>query len=828
MFTEILRWWLVIQGLGILALPLTGLLFRSLPDCGYAFSKSLGLLLTGYGAWLLAMLGLGSFSAPLLLCVALLMAAAGLALPAPPGETGARLQRLRPAISWRALLVYETLFLLAFIALALLRSRDMGFVGPHPWGTERPMDFAFFNAIQRSAGFPPADPWLAGFSINYYYLGYLLMAVVALLSGIDGATAYNLALALIFALTAIGVAGVIANLMALANRREAAENGSSRRWPRFTPLLALLGVVFVLLAGNLSGALQIFFNDHRVVALDSRQLLTAGSQALAGAEEIRLPYPARTSDFGTFETLGTAEEGFNWWWPSRALWDAYPAEDGPVRRYNITEFPYFSFWLGDMHPHVMALPFGLLAMALSLSLQARPALPDFLANWRGRSELILSAIVLGSLYLINSWDLPTYLLLYAGALLLLFLRSPAAGWRELSRLGGALLLAIALLFAPFFLTFRSLVGGGGEPLIDLPLLGSLTRAIAPYAASRSDLAQYLLIYGMFLLPLIAFVYLMLRPGSQPAGDQTGLLAGSGSQAAQLRPGVLLPWLPPLLLLIGLLIGFPLLALFGLGLMAALLAVRRRHAPADAFGLLLVALGCAIFFGVELIYIRDVFGNRMNTVFKFYYQTWLLWGTLAPYALWRILALSRGSWRVTAYLTNSLTLILLAAALVYPVQTLRELAAESSAYGLEGRTPREQTADGRAAIEWLRANAPPGSVVLEMVAPGGGSYNGEGYAGVSAATGLPTVLGWVGHQQQWRGGDPVALAELEPRRSNVDEIYFSLDLDRTRELLDRYDVDYVYVGELERRNYAPESLAKFAELGTPVFSEGEVTIYRIRE
>ncbi len=827
MFTEMLRWWLAIQGLGILALPLTGLLFQTLPDRGYAFSKSLGLLLAGYGAWLVAMLGLGSFSVPLLIFVALLMAAAGLALPAPPGESGSRLQRLRPAISWRALLAYETLFLLAFIALALLRSRDMGFVGPHPWGTERPMDFAFFNAIQRSAGFPPADPWLAGFSINYYYLGYLLMAVVALLSGIDGATAYNLALALIFALTALGVAGVIANLIALTARQDAAEDGAGRRWPRLAPVLALLGVVFVLLAGNLGGAVQVFFNDHRVVALDSRQLLAAGSQALAGAEEIRLPYPARTSDFGTFETLGTGEEGFNWWWPSRALWDAYPAEDGPVRRYNITEFPYFSFWLGDMHPHVMALPFGLLAMALSLSLLARPALPDFFSNWRGRTELILSAIVLGSLYLINSWDLPTYLLLYAGALLLLFLRSPAAGWLQLGKLGGALLLAIALLFAPFLLTFRSLVGGGA-PLIDLPLIGGLTRAIAPYAASRSDLAQYLLIYGMFLLPLIAFVYLMLRAGSQPTGDQLGLLAGSGSQAAQLRPGALLPWLPPLLLLVGLLVGFPLLALFGLGLLAAVLAVQRRHAPADAFGLLVVALGCAIFFGVELIYIRDVFNNRMNTVFKFYYQTWLLWGTLAPYALWRILALSRGPWRVAAGLAGTLTLILLVGALVYPVQTLRELAEQSTAYGLAGRTPREQTPAGRAAIEWLRENAPPGSVVLEMVAPGGGSYNGEGYAGVSAATGLPTVLGWVGHQQQWRGGDPAALAELEPRRSDVDEIYYSLDLARTRELLERYNIDYVYVGELERRNYAPESLAKFAELGTPVFSEGEVTIYRIRE
>ncbi|NJL34854.1 MAG: hypothetical protein HC893_14625 [Chloroflexaceae bacterium] len=91
----------------------------------------------------------------------------------------------------------------------------------------------------------------------------------------------------------------------------------------------------------------------------------------------------------------------------------------------------------------------------------------------------------------------------------------------------------------------------------------------------------------------------------------------------------LPWLPLALLVAGLLVGFPLLALAGLGIVAVVQALRHSDQPAVAFVLLVLALGCAICFGTELVYIRDVFSNRMNTIFKFYYQVWLLWAPSRP-------------------------------------------------------------------------------------------------------------------------------------------------------------------------------------------------------
>jgi uncharacterized membrane protein len=176
------------------------------------------------------------------------------------------------------------------------------------------------------------------------------------------------------------------------------------------------------------------------------------------------------------------------------------------------------------------------------------------------------------------------------------------------------------------------------------------------------------------------------------------------------------------------------------------------------------------------------------------------------------------------LFGGLFVLLLAGALLYPWLTAGKSFREAERIGLIGTTPREATPEGAAAITWLRDHAPGDAVVLEAV---GGSYSGEGYGGVSAATGLATVLGWPGHEDQWRGGDPTVRAQIGPREGDVKTIYATPNADEARVLLEKYKVDYVYVGQLERNAFPPESLAKFDQLGSPVFREGNVTIYLVR-
>lgn len=897
MVREVLAYWLLAQVFGLVGLPLARVLFRALPDQGYAFAKSLGLLLTGYLAWLVAMLGLASFGAPLIVLAALAVLAGGVlaqrraaageqlgfqAAPIPYPQSWR--MALRPYAtwlrgSWRTVLGYEALFALALLFLALLRSYEYGFVGPNPWGTERPMDYALFNAIRQSERFPPHDPWMSGYSINYYYFGYLLMAAVATLSGLSPAVAYNLSLALIFALAALGVAGVVYNLVGLTLGRRAPEASPEQpepptageeagekpaapgRWTAAGSRWAamVLGVVLVLFAGNQGGALQVITGSEMAVALDARDLARAVANGLGPREPLELsrPFTGEYFDGTTVITPGDQVRDFNWWNSSRAVWDRLPFCDeqtgvcGQFRRYAITEFPFFSFWLGDMHPHVMALPFGLLALALALGTLARPE-PLRFAGGCGWLELALAGVILGSLYVINSWDLPTYVLLFLAALALSYWRRSAqhpapdapeargAGgrfpWREYGVQAGLVLGAVFLLFLPFHLTFRSLVGGK-EPLVDVPLLATLTRTIGFVTWGRTELHAFLIVFGLFLLPLAAYVFGQRRDRAalEPdAGDEPAPSPRAGElqhTAAFTLSGQRWGLITLAALALGALIGFPLLFLLPLGILAAALAVERAGEPESAFALGAFALGCAICFGVELIYIRDVFESRLNTVFKFYYQTWLIWGVLAAYAAWWLFDTAKEAGRqakgarvLPALLLVPFTLLLVGA-LVYPWLTAGKAFQEGRQVGLAGITPRERTAEGAASIEWLRRNAPADAVILEAVGP---AYDtgGLGYAGVSAATGLATVMGWEGHEGQWRGGQPEILAEIGPRAADVATIYSTPDVELARELLAKYGVDYIYVGGAEHATYPPEGLAKLAQLGTPVFQQGEVTIYQV--
>ena len=840
MIKDIFVWWLTIQLFGVLGLPIAQWLLRALPDRGYAFGKTLGLLLTGYLAWLLAMLGLAPFGRGLIIGCALAVGGLGIALGG--GRRGLTALRSWLAANWRRVLGYELTFALALLFLVLLRSYQ-----PDPWGTERPMDYALFNAIRVSGNFPPHDPWLAGYSINYYYFGYLLMALLSLASGIGAGVAYNLALASIFALTALGIAGLMVNLIELTTGSRQASSHTEhahRRWHGAGGRIGavLLTLVLVLFAGNQGGALQVISGADQILALKGGDMARVLANGLGARQPLAIEPPFRGADFDGLSLITPEDRAanFNWWNPSRALWDSFPpaaddADRRPIRNYTITEFPFFSFWLGDMHPHVMALPFGLLALALALATLARPNAPNFTMGRRGWAELALTAIVLGSLYLINSWDLPTYVLLYLGALLLLYARlgsattsnpEPDPGailanvwWRHYFSQAFTALLASWLLFAPFHLTFRSLVGGNGSPL------GLVTW-------SRTPLHTFLIIFGLFLAPLLTYLFLQPRLATQ-AQPPASALGIARTSPRPLAFGTLLPWATLGVLVLGFAIGFPLLALLPLALYAMLQALAQARHPTAAFVLWAFALVCLVCFGTEIVYLRDAFSSRMNTIFKFYYQAWLIWGVLAGYAVWWLTQGNDGEGRrtnnvhrVAVIASGCLFVCLLVGALVYPWMTAGHLFRDGQRVGLAGLTPPEHTPDGAAAIAWIRANTPGNAVVLEAV---GNDYDGTGIGAnaVSASTGRATVLGWPGHEDQWRGGDPTVRVLIGPRREDVTAIYSDTDTTRAAELLGKYNVDYIYVGAAERATYPPEGLAKLAQLGDVAFQSGDVIIYKVR-
>lgn len=805
MALDILRWWLTIEALGLVAAPLTFVIFRRLPDRGYSFAKPVGILLTSYLAWLLAMLGLGSFGAYALVGAALAVALlGGWALYHAKMSLHTLLRDNLPAIAF-----HELLFL-AMLGLGLVL-RWRGIWGAQINHTETPMDFAFLNGILASKEFPPQDPWLAHYPINYYYFGYLMIAALTRISGLPSQITFNLAGAAIYALAATGVAGIVWNLIGIDQAERVTQDGQRRDRPGRLGgriLASLAAVLLVLVCGNQVAALQWVTKSEAVVALRGGEVITALRQA-GGSDPIVLSRPL--PQIGDFKELSeqyllpraaSRRAAVSSWWPSRAVWDDLRNGSGQVNRtYTITEFPFFSFVLGDLHPHVLSLPWSLLAVALALNLLRREGAPEWIRGSLGRIELLVTAITLGGLYAINSWDLPTYLLLFLGALVLLYLRlAPDPRrlfWAHLAQQGGALLIACWAVWLPFHMTFVSLVGGNGFPV-------GLSRAHTP-------LVQFLIVFGLFAVPLVAFV---LRGALQRAGGrfvEAGIAALAGV----------------ILILLGILVNFALFFLLPLAVWAAYLAYRNVGRTAYAFALWAAALGALVVFGTEVVYLRDVFEGsmpRMNTLFKFYYQVWLLWGTLAGFALYALLRRPR----VTAALWAAPFALLLAGSLFYPILIPNRGPVDTTLDGT-AYIQRERPGDA-AGIDWIRHNVPGDAVVLE--APSAGSYNAE-WSRVAMATGRPTLIGWRGHEDQWRGGQPEVRDKLSEIFNDASTIYTTTDSNQAGQLLDKYDVEYVYVGPTEQtfateKQAPPEALAKFASFMDVAWNGEGVTIYQRRK
>ncbi|MBI2866851.1 MAG: glycosyltransferase family 39 protein, partial [Chloroflexi bacterium] len=184
-----LTWLVMVQLIFLLTLPLGLVLFRALPDRGYLLIKALGILLTAFVPWLLASLHWMPFSrGSILLGLLLIALASGLCLWRWRTELWDFLRQ-----RWKLVLAAEVLFLVAFFSFYALRLANPDLWHPYRGG-EKPMDFAYLNAVTRSTWMPPYDPWFAGGYLNYYYFGHVILGALLKLTGIAPAVAYNLAI----------------------------------------------------------------------------------------------------------------------------------------------------------------------------------------------------------------------------------------------------------------------------------------------------------------------------------------------------------------------------------------------------------------------------------------------------------------------------------------------------------------------------------------------------------------------------------------------------------------------------------------------------------
>ncbi len=791
-------WWAAATVLGWLAFPLLFVALPGLRDRGYGFARLLALLLIAYLTWLTASWhALPNTRGTILRMVTFLALVGG-------GIAWLRRRDLRQFIRrrWRALVLMEGLFALLYagwIGVRLLQ--------PDLWhpvvGGEKPMDFAYLNAVMKSTWFPPYNPWLAGEPINYYYFGFVIVGSLIKLLGTVPAIAYNLAVPLLFALTGLGAFSVGYNLAA-------SDRVPSTIWHR--PVMAgSVATLFTVLTGNL-GVVHLLW--HKLIDLGGGaafpSTIPGFPQVVAGLKGLwqlairgaSLPMRPET-----------------WYWHPTRIIPTAPSEPGPI-----SEFPAFTFLYGDLHAHMIAFPLTLFTLALGVY-WVRSSRP----RW---SSLLMGGLVIGALRPTNTWDYPTYLLL---ALIALGLGAWRMRRNEETEERVSRFRFHALRFKSF--TWRAATLIGLTIVLYLPYARHYVAGYQSFdlwQGSRTPAGIYCWIYGIFLFPLVSWQVYKL------ASLQVSnlLIVVGGAFVAALALTIL---------------GYPVaLIVVPVGLLSALLllvslsqsrAYNIRHSSfvirQSPFLWLLAGTAMALSLFVEMVVLKGDVG-RMNTVFKIHLQVWMLLAIVGAVSLTDLYSrLTAQTWRVV------MILLIAGGVLFLPfgvrARAIDRIAPEtgptldgmafmqhaSITDGPEGAMEEIALTGDYFALRWMQENISGSPVIIE----GLGRREYLWANRVSIYTGLPAVVGWSWHQRQQRAGIDSRI--VEQRRSDVNAFYNATDIALAQNILERYNVRYVYVGGYERLYYDPHGLAKFVTMAKRGFlrvayESHNVTIYEVVE
>lgn len=699
-------WWVAILLFGWTAWPLLFMAFPALADKGFGFSKIIGLLLVSWGLWVIGSMRIPVWSQVGVVVGLIVLTVVSTVIVFRHSDRFAAYVRGH----WRLLLGIELLTFAAFMLMLAIRltNPDLWTTG---FGGEKPMDFAYFNAVLRSSVFPPLDPWYAGGYLNYYYFGFVIVGSPTLLLGVVPSTAYNLILPTLFALTGIAAFSCAFNIVsAWRGQDEPAADGPSspsekeaaadevapadgvavtsrpRRAALANPWVAgILALLMAVVLGNLDtvrvvangiaqmGGYQVpqgfvWYLDREAKAdyqeqngglVPNQVVLDAIAQQVAADSAAnrlsdRLAYEAFkiTSLVSSFTRgMGLLLEGQQLRIsPERWFWapTRIIAEIPTVNDSSIHEMPIFTYIYGDLHAHMIAMPLILFAVAFVFhELMAAGADPRRSALAQA-AALGIGALVVGMSKAVNSWDWPTLTILSVAGL-------GYAWWlRQRTITRGSLLDMVVRI-------------GGFLILADL--------VVAPYDAffataftqlklwdgGNTPVWAYLDIHGLFLFMLVSLLFWDTVRWMRATRVRS--LRGRAALLSVLLFGCLLVWLAAVVFFFrGERVAIIVLPLV---VWIALLFFRPGQSRAVQYVLVLGGLSLCITLGVEFVVLANDNG-RQNMVFKFYNQVWLFFSVVGASAFaWIVAGTARWRTRLAVPWYGVAALLITTAAL-YPL------------------------------------------------------------------------------------------------------------------------------------------------------------------
>ena len=465
------------------------------------------------------------------------------------------------------------------------------------------------------------------------------------------------------------------------------------------------------------------------------------------------------------------EEVSSYWFPDATRYIGFNPD---VEDKTIHEFPCYSFVLGDLHAHVVDIMFVLLLLGLLYAWMKKVRTTELSGESMSRKQfwkkqllmpqLLAAGALLGMFHWTNYWDFVIYFVVTCGAALFMNIIGQKGKIRWALGVTAAQAAEILILAMVIILPFTLQFD-----------TSNMVQGIAP-AQHHSLPHQLLVLWGLPGILTILFVVSLLVEKLRGA-EQKSLY--------HLLTSIRLP-----------------------DLFAVLMGL-------CAIGLVLIP---------ELVYVRDIYENgnaRANTMFKLTYQAYIMFGMTMIYAIFRLLVIGK----------NKILKVLAFIGLFFFVWTcgyfgnsvhswFGEVWKPSQYKGLNAtaflETDFPEDVNG---IRWLKENISDAPVVLEA---NGDSYSE--YERVSAMTGLSTIMGWYVHEWLWRGD----LADLNAKIEEIKEIYTSTDETRVKELLENYNVSYIFVGSCERNKYGADlnnDLLK--SLGEVVFQDSEYPTYIVK-
>ncbi len=858
-------WYFLITVLGWIAYPVVRIATGSLTDKGYGVSKIVGLVILSYFSWLLGSSGVAYDRLTILFVLVGFIVISGLL-------AYAQHQKIRDEICQmkKLFICMEILSLTLFLVFLGIRLGNPDLWHPYKGG-EKPMDFSYFNAVLKSTSFPPYDPWFAGGYINYYYYGFVIVGTPVKLLGITPSVAYNLILPTLFSLVGTAAFSLGYSLVytlnnpavhslsdrirrRIFNTRLASEDPTvvlpsdshddeyaseriviepvlprneekldeltiSRRKSSLDPAAILGGLastMLLLVLGNLGSIRMIWHGLIRIASptgsLENSSYIDRILWSIQGLIKMfqggQFPYPVG-----------------DWYWiPSRTI----PGEP-------ITEFPFFTFLYADLHAHMIALPLTLAALAWTLSLLLRQWVwhedDDRISGWgQFVITLFMGALIVGALRPTNTWDLPTYLLIGGLGVLVsgltltsnyTLIKKPwslqTKRWIEVLLGTGIFVLLAFYLYHPFSVWF-----GQGYNAIDL------------WKGARTPSWSYFTHWGVFLVLIVSWL-------AQETYDWMASTPVSALSKFIPYRGMLITLTVLLILIpIGLVFGGIWIAwlAFPVALWSGILLLRNNLPPSKRFILFLVGSSMVLTLAVELIVLVGDIG-RMNTVFKFYLQAWTMLSISAAFSFIMVFP-RRNEW--TEWLNIvwkiGVTILIFSAAL-FPLlagtDKIRDRISPAAPHTLDGAAfmstasyndngeiiDLSQDYEG---IRWMQLNVTGSPVIVEANTV---EYRwGSRY---TIYTGLPGVVGWNWHQRQQRAIIPST--KITDRVEEIKQFYLELDIEEKIKFLEKYQVAYIIVGQLENFYYPGEGLEKFREYNgvywDAVFQNETITIYEVR-